>query len=100
MWGCPLNNGLNSNYKKKLQKYQHYHQAKLIKKNILQANKFYLPVQIKYHKKLNLLIHQFKKAFAKQTKSIKNHGDKQIEAFEKQGENAISHAQWYWSLYQ
>ena len=68
--------------------------------NISQANKFYLPVHIKYHKKLNLLIHQFKKAFAKQTKSIKDHGDKQIEAFEKQGENTISHAQWYWSLYQ
>ena len=57
--------------------------------NILQANKFYLLVQVQYYKKLNLLTHHLEKAFEKQTKTIKDHANKQIEDFEKQGKKQL-----------
>ena len=39
-----------------LQKYQHYHQAKLINMTILMAKKFVFKIKSKKKKKLNLLI--------------------------------------------
>ena len=41
----------------KQQKYQHYHQENLPNINNLQAEKYYLPIKVKWQRKLNLLIY-------------------------------------------
>ena len=42
----------------KQQKYQYYHQVKLISLNILQMKKHWLLIQVKLQNKLNLIIRQ------------------------------------------
>ena len=74
---------------KKQQKYQHYHQAKRIKMNILQAKKYYrlsekiLPsYQSRIIEQANFTYSPLGKAFEKQTKTIEEQGKKQVEVLE------------------
>ena len=81
----------------KLQKYQPYHQAKLIRSNTLQIKKYYLLIKKKKKKKTEqakLFYSPLGKAFKKQTgkdvitiKSLKPSFDKTNEL--KQSENAF-----------
>ena len=63
----------------KLQKYQRYHQEKLINTNTLQVKKYYLLEQAKFTYSL------LGKFFEKQTKATEDQGSKQVKAIEEHG---------------
>ena len=69
----------------KLQKYQPYHQAKLISTNILQVKKILPSIQKQIIKQAKFTYSPLRKASEKQTKPIKHQGEKQIKAIQNQG---------------
>ena len=69
----------------KQQKYQHYHQVKVIKVNILQVKKYGLLIKYKTEK-AKFTYFPLGKAFKKQTKAIKEQEQKQMKTIEDQGE--------------
>ena len=66
----------------KLQKYQPYHQAKLISLNILQVKKYCLLIKKKIIEQAKFTYPPLGKAFGKQAKTIEDQGEKQVDALE------------------
>ena len=66
----------------KLQKYQPYHQAKLISLNILQVKKYCLLIKKKKIEQAKCTYPPLGKAFGKQAKTIEDQGEKQVDALE------------------
>ena len=64
---------------KKQQKYQHFHQVKLINRNIFQVKKYYLLIKIEQQKKLSALILLYKILLKYKTKNKKTKTKKTIE---------------------
>ena len=78
----------------KLQKFQPYHQGKLINTNILQMKKYYILKNVEGQNKLNVK-EKLGKAFEKQTKTIEDLEEKPIKAVEdnkRQLSNANAHS--------
>ena len=77
---------------KKQQKYQHFHQVKLINRNIFQVKKYYLLIKIEQQKKLSVLILLYKillkyktknkQKTKKKTKTIEDTAEKQSKTIE------------------
>ena len=64
----------------KLQKYLHYHQAKLININVLQVKKIFLSNQKQIIRQAKFIYSPLGKAIEKQTKTIEDQGEKQIKS--------------------
>ena len=64
----------------KLQKYQPYHQAKLICMNILHVKKMLPSNQKQIIEQPNFTYSPLEKSFKKQTKTIKGQGEEQFDA--------------------
>ena len=64
----------------KLQKYMHYHQAKLINVNVLQVKKIFLSNQKQIIGQAKFIYSPLGKAIEKQTKAIEDQGEKQIKS--------------------
>ena len=62
----------------RLQRYQPYHQIKLMNTNILQVEKYYFSDQKRIIEKAKFDYSSVRKTFEKQTKAIQDQGDKQI----------------------
>ena len=73
---------------KKQQKYQHFHQVKLINRKIFQVKKYYLLIKIEQQKKLSVLILlykillKYKTKNKKQKKKIEDTAEKQSKTIE------------------
>ena len=74
----------------KQQKYQHYHQVKVIKVNILQVKKYCLLIKDKTEQ-AKFTYFPLGKAFKKQKKAIKEQEQKQMKTIEDQGEKQKRH---------
>ena len=64
----------------KLQKYLHYHQAKLININVLQVKEIFLSNQKQIIRQAKFISSPLGKAIEKQTKTIEDQGEKQIKS--------------------
>ena len=71
---------LNMILMEKLQKYLHYHQAKLININVLQVKKIFLSNQKQIIRQAKFIYSPLGKAIEKQTKTIEDQGEKQIKS--------------------
>ena len=71
----------NTTLSEKQQRFQHYHQVKLINRNILQVKKYYLWIKCRIIEQDKFLYSSLEKAFKKQMKTIEYQGKKQVESF-------------------